>query len=52
MYLCMWRYVVHVLTTHAQIDTVKIISIARVFTLNVAHQTENLKQGFLRLKQA
>ena len=39
----MWRYVIHMLTTHPcmcmQIDTVKIVSIDCMLTLNVAHQT-------------
>ena len=41
MYVCvMWRYIVHVVITHAraQIDTVKIVSVDRVLTLNLAHQ--------------
>ena len=43
VYTGIWRYVIHVLFMHAcvcmQIYTVKIVSVDRVLTLNVAHQT-------------
>ena len=49
----MSQYVIHVLVTHThtctQIDTVKIVRVNRVLTLNVARQT--IEKGFLRLKQ-
>ena len=35
----MSQYVIHVLITHVRVHKLKIVSIERVITLNVAHQT-------------
>ena len=46
-------YVVHLLITHAHytIETVKIVSVDRVWTLNVTHQQLTQPEGSSRLKQ-
>ena len=39
MYVCMSRYVVYEVITHAHARKMKIVDVDRVLTLNVAHQT-------------
>ena len=47
MYVCISWYVIHMLNTHAcacaQIDTVRIVSVDCMLTLNVAHQTTDAR---------
>ena len=53
--VCMSRYIVHVLITHArtcaQINVVKIVSVDCMLTLNEAHQTTEPALTSVRLKQ-